>query len=82
LKTQSGFLLPLSFVLCWRIRFYSIRSLLAYLSKGRAMWTDKTFKTRESMAAWISKNGHKYQWEEIFINNGYGVTFKPLRVIF
>lgn len=46
------------------------------------MWSEKIFKTRESMAAWISKNGHKYQWQEIYINNAFGVTFKPLRVIF
>ncbi len=45
------------------------------------MWDIKTFKTRESMGAWVAKNGNKYQWEQIFINNGYGVTFKPLRVI-
>ena len=45
------------------------------------MWEIKTFKTSESMRAWIAKNSNKYQLEQIFINNGYGVTFKPLRVI-
>jgi hypothetical protein len=45
------------------------------------MWKIKTFKTAEKLATWIEKNGHKNQWHEVFINNGFGVEFKPLRVI-
>jgi hypothetical protein len=33
------------------------------------------------MQQWIAKNDHKTQWQEIFINNAYGIEFKPLRVI-
>jgi hypothetical protein len=42
------------------------------------MWQYKTFKTRAALIAWIERNGHKYQWQEIALNNAYGVTFKPL----
>jgi hypothetical protein len=45
------------------------------------MWQTKVFKTKESMQQWITKNQHKTQWQEIFINNAYGVEFKLLRVI-
>jgi hypothetical protein len=45
------------------------------------MWQTKVFKTKESMQQWITKNQHKTQWQEIFINNAYGIEFKQLRVI-
>lgn len=45
------------------------------------MWETKIFKNREKMQAWIDRHSHKYQWNEIFINNAYGVEYKPLRVI-
>lgn len=45
------------------------------------MWEEKTFKTREAMQAWVKRNDHRMQWEEIFVNNGYGVTYRRLRVI-
>lgn len=45
------------------------------------MWTDKVFKTRDAMQAWLAKNGHKVQWQEIFVCNAYGITYKPLRII-
>jgi hypothetical protein len=45
------------------------------------MWQTKVFRTKESMQQWITKNQHKTQWNEIFINNAYGIEFKPLRVI-
>jgi len=45
------------------------------------MWQTKVFKTKESMQQWIAKNDRKTQWQEIFINNAYGVEFKLLRVI-
>ena len=45
------------------------------------MWETKIFKSADKMRAWIEKHGHKFQWYEIFINNGYAVECKPLRVI-
>jgi len=46
------------------------------------MWNTKVFKTKESMQQWIAKNDHKTQWQEIFINNAYGVEFKLLRIVY
>ena len=45
------------------------------------MWKTKTFKTAAQFAAWVSKNNDRVQWEEIAVNNRYGVTFRPLRII-
>lgn len=45
------------------------------------VWTDKTFKTKEAFDRWIARNESKMQWQEIYINNAYGVTYKPLRLI-
>ena len=46
------------------------------------MWQTKTFKTREAMQRWLDKNGQRVQWEEIFVCNAYGLTFKPLRRVY
>lgn len=46
------------------------------------MWDTKIFKTREAMQSWIEKNDHKMQWNEIFVNNAYGVEYRKLRVIY
>jgi hypothetical protein len=45
------------------------------------MWTIKTFKTNEAKNAWIEKNGHRYQIVEVFINNGYALDVRKLRII-
>lgn len=45
------------------------------------MWETKTFKTRKAMLAWIERNDEKYQWHEIFVCNGYGVEYRPPRII-
>lgn len=45
------------------------------------MWKTKTFKTREAMYDWIDRFGDCYEWEEIFVNNRHGVTYRRLRVI-
>jgi hypothetical protein len=45
------------------------------------MWETKTFKTREAMQAWLAKREHRIQWEEIFVNNAFGLTYRALRVI-
>jgi hypothetical protein len=45
------------------------------------MWTIKSFKSQELMNAWIDKNKSKVQYNIIYINNGYGVEYKKLRII-
>jgi hypothetical protein len=45
------------------------------------MWTVKVFKTRAASDAWLAKNESRVQWQEIFVNNGYGLTYRALRVI-
>jgi hypothetical protein len=45
------------------------------------MWQEKIFKTREAMQAWLYKNEHRIQWQEIFVCNAYGLTYRKLRVI-
>jgi len=45
------------------------------------MWKNKTFKTKKLFNRWVEKNGSKMQWEEIFVNNAFGVTYRQLRVI-
>lgn len=43
------------------------------------MWQVKTFKTKQAMQKFIAK--HKIQWHEIFVNNAYGIEYRPLRII-
>jgi hypothetical protein len=45
------------------------------------MYTNKVFKTRELMNKWIESNSHKYQIQEIYLNNAYGLEIKKLRQI-
>lgn len=45
------------------------------------MWQFKEFKTRQAMQKWLDKNESKIQWQEIFINNGYCVEWRKLRII-
>jgi hypothetical protein len=45
------------------------------------MWQIKRFKTREKMRAWLDKNSHRIQWEEVFLDNGYAVEWRRLRII-
>lgn len=46
------------------------------------MWNTKIFKTKELLQKWVIANDHKTQWQEIFVNNAYGVEFKPLRRVY
>ena len=46
------------------------------------MWKTKCFKTQEERDRWIEKNGNRYQWEIIFINNGYAVEYRKLRKVY
>ena len=41
-------------------------------------WKTKIFKTNQEKLDWIEKNDHKTQWEEIFVNNAYGVQYRKL----
>jgi hypothetical protein len=45
------------------------------------MWQIKTFKTRDQMLRWIARNGSNAQWNEIFVNNAFGVEYRRLRKI-
>lgn len=53
-------------------------------------WRRKTFpftsledkdKVQVKKDRWIEKNQHRYQIEEIFVNNAYGVQFRELHII-
>jgi hypothetical protein len=47
------------------------------------MWKTKTFKTKEQMENFIQYYSQKcgFTWQEIFINNGYGLEYRFLKVI-
>ncbi len=45
------------------------------------MWSIKRFKTFAAQAQWTESNGHRYQIVPLFVNNGYAVEYKKLRVI-
>ena len=41
-------------------------------------WQFKSFRTKENMEKFIDKIKKNYQYNEIFINNGYAVEYKKL----
>jgi len=43
------------------------------------MWKTKEFKTKDAMNKFITT--HKIQWQEIFINNGYCIEYRFLKII-
>ena len=45
------------------------------------MWETKTFKTKEKMNNFINKNKNKIQYNEIFINNAYGIEYRKIKKI-
>ena len=45
------------------------------------MWQTKVFKTKEKMLAFLEKN-QNVQYQEIFINNAYGIEYRKLRIIY
>ena len=45
------------------------------------MWIIKTFKTREAMENFLKKNAGKIEYTEVFINNGYAIEYRKLRII-
>lgn len=42
------------------------------------MWKIKEFKTRQQFENFWERNKNRYQMEEVFINNAYGIEYKPL----
>lgn len=38
----------------------------------------KEFKTKEQSLKFWQRNENKYQMQEVFINNAYGIEYKPL----
>lgn len=42
------------------------------------MWKIKEFKTRQQFENFWNRNKSKYQMVEVFINNAYGIEYKPL----
>jgi len=44
-------------------------------------WEQKTFKTDEERKKWKEANKDKYQIDDIFVNNGYGVEYRPLKKV-
>ena len=42
------------------------------------MWQTKYFKTRDEMTAWLDQHDGQIQFDEIFIENGYGVEWRKL----
>jgi hypothetical protein len=45
------------------------------------MWTIKQFKTSRAMQEWINANSGRVCWNEVFVNNGYAIEYRPLRQI-
>jgi len=45
------------------------------------MWRTKTFKTKKEMDRFIDVYGHRMEWQEIFINNGWGIEYRFLTII-
>jgi len=45
-------------------------------------WKTRTFKTIEAMNAWLAKNDRLVEWNEIYINNAYGVEYRQLRKVY
>lgn len=48
------------------------------------MWGVKTkeFKTRQQFENFWNRNQNKYQMKEVFINNAYGIEYKPLLKVY
>jgi hypothetical protein len=45
------------------------------------MWKTKEFKTEEAKDKFVKYLNNRYQIEEIFINNGFGIEYRPLKII-
>jgi len=45
------------------------------------MWNTKLFKTLKAQSTWVESHEANFQIVELFVENGYGVIYKKLRVI-
>lgn len=45
------------------------------------MWRVRKFQSFAAQERWRTANAHRYQIVVIYINNGYAVEYRPLRVI-
>jgi len=45
------------------------------------MWKIKKFYSREEMVAWLADREGRIQYQELFINNGLAVEWRPLRIV-
>lgn len=52
------------------------------LLKGTIMWQIKAFKTQAELTRWCQRNYGKYQFVDVFLNNAYGVEYRPLRKVY
>lgn len=50
--------------------------------KSKYMWVIRTFRNKGNMEKFIEKYQNRIQYNQIFINNGYGITYKQLRRIY
>ena len=55
-------------MMVWRTKEFKFKSSENSIRKAQ--------KARDSF---IKKNKHRYQMEEVFLNNAYGVEYRPLR---
>lgn len=45
-------------------------------------WHTKEFKTQQQLKDWEYKNKNTYQYNEVFINNGYCIECRKLRRVY
>lgn len=45
------------------------------------MWQTKTFKTADAMNRWCDRAEGRYQFNILFVENGWAVDFRPLRIV-
>lgn len=45
------------------------------------MWNIIKFKSASARDRWIAKHGESYQYVEVYINNGYALEVRKLRII-
>jgi hypothetical protein len=45
------------------------------------MWTTKRFKSLAAQKAWIAANEGRCQIVVLFVNNGYAVEYRKLRIV-
>ena len=44
-------------------------------------WKIKTFKGKKEMEQFIETYGNQIEWQEVFIDNGFGIEYRMLTVI-